>query len=73
MSRARMKICSSCERNQAGLLSSLCGSCETKNEEECKEEAFKELVFKLAEAAVEANLNGVGMNIQKLLEEARGY
>ena len=67
------RLCASCGSNQARVRSALCGSCKRKHEEARKEEAFRKLVFKLAEAAVEADLNGVGMSIQKLLEEARGY
>ena len=51
----------------------VCGQCSRTEDEQKQKESFKELVFKLAEAAVESDLNGVGMSIQKLLEEARGY
>lgn len=73
MSWREGRLCSSCGKNQDKVRSYLCGSCKRVQEESSKEEAFRELVFKLAEAAVEADLNGVGMSIQKLLEEARGY
>lgn len=67
------RICTSCGKNQVKVRSHLCGSCERAREESSREEAFTQLVYKLAEAAAEANLNGMGETIEQLLTEARGY
>lgn len=67
------RLCTSCNRNQAKQGLQVCGACERSFYESSREEAFTQLVYKLAEAAAEANLNGMGETIEQLLTEARGY
>lgn len=68
-----MGICSICQKNRAKRNSFLCEACEGGLEEKLRREAFTQLVYKLAEAASESNLGGMGETLEQLLTEARGY